>query len=117
MTEVGTHKVFENDLTIVWELELEPGEQLPLHTHYLDYFFYVISGSIIEVMDAEGNLTHSLNLKDKETLSLKVEGEHIIPVGIDVPQILATHSARNAGEKRYREILIEFKRGNTPAEN
>ena len=109
MTEVGTRKVFENDSIIVWEFELEPGEQIPLHTHYLDYLFYVISGSTLEVTDADGNLTHSLNLKDKETLSLKVEGEQIIPVGVNVPPILATHSARNAGKNRYREILIEFK--------
>ena len=32
MAEVGTRKVFENDQIIVWELELEPNQILPLHT-------------------------------------------------------------------------------------
>ncbi len=50
MPEVGTRKVFENDQIIVWELELKPGERLPLHTHRLNYIFYVISGSTIEVI-------------------------------------------------------------------
>ena len=109
MAEVGTRKVFENDQIIIWELELSPGEQLPLHTHRLDYIFYVISGSTIEVMDANGNVTHTLQPKDRETLSLRVEGEQLILVSSDLTPIPATHSARNAGENYYREILIETK--------
>ncbi len=109
MAEVGTRKVFENDKIIVWELELEQGERLPLHTHSLDYLVYVISGSTIEVIDADGNLTHTLQPKDRETLSLRVEGEQLILVGSDLTPIPATHSARNAGENYYREILIETK--------
>ena len=109
MAEVGTRKIFENDKIIVWELELSPGEQLPLHTHHLDYLFYVISGSTIEVIDADGNLTHILQPKDRDTLSLRVEGEQLILEGSDMTPIPATHSARNAGKNYYREILIETK--------
>ena len=109
MAEVGTRKVFENDRIIVWELELEPGEILPLHTHRLNYIFYVISGSTIEVRDADGNLTHTLQPKERETLELRVEGEQLILVGSDLTPIPATHSACNAGENYYREILIETK--------
>ena len=109
MTEVGTRKVFENDQIIVWELELEPGEKLPLHTHRLNYIFYVISGSTIEVTDAQGNLTHTLQPKEREILELRVEGEQLFLVGSDLTPIPATHSARNTGENYYREILIETK--------
>lgn len=41
MAGVGTKKVYENDRVVVWELELDPGEKIPLHTHVLDYMFYV----------------------------------------------------------------------------
>ena len=109
MAGVGTRKVFENDKIIVWELELKPGQQLPRHTHRLDYLFYVISGSTIEVIDADGHLTHTLQPKDRETLSLQVKGEQLILVGSDLTPIPATHSARNAGSNYYREILIETK--------
>ncbi len=84
MAEVGTRKVFENDQIIVWELELEPSERLPLHTHSRDYFVYVIRGSTIEVFDADGNLTHTLHPQDRETLSLQVEGKQLILVGSDL---------------------------------
>ncbi len=109
MTEVGTQKIFENEKIIVWELELSPGEELPLHTHRLDYLFYVISGSTIEVIDAEGNITHRLEAKDRQTFYLRVELEQLILQGSDLSPIPATHSARNAGENYYREILIETK--------
>ena len=109
MAEVGTHKIFENDRTIVWELELKPGEMLPLHTHRLNYIFYVISSSTLEVIDAEGQLTHTLQPKERETLELRVEGEQLILVGSDLAPIPTTHSVRNAGENYYREILIETK--------
>ena len=40
--EVGTHKVFEDDSVVIWEMRLEPGESSKLHTHVLPYVFYVL---------------------------------------------------------------------------
>jgi len=45
MTGVGSKIVFEDEKVKVWEFNLEPGEKTPLHTHELDYVFYVIDGA------------------------------------------------------------------------
>jgi hypothetical protein len=37
--KIGTNLVFENEKVKVWELFLEPGQQLELHHHQLEYIF------------------------------------------------------------------------------
>lgn len=39
MAGVGSNVVWENDKIKVWEFNLEPGEQTPVHRHELDYIF------------------------------------------------------------------------------
>lgn len=108
MAGVGTKKVYENDRVIVWELELDPGEKIPLHTHELDYLFYVYVGGTIEVFDESGAPAGMLYPKAGDVLSFKVVGDMLHPEGGGDP-VPATHSACNAGNERYREVLVEMK--------
>lgn len=108
MAGVGTKKVYENDRIIVWELELDPGETIPVHTHTLDYVFYVYAGGTIEVFDETGAPAGTLYPKAGQVLGFRVDGEQLHPESGGAP-VPATHSARNAGNERYREVLIETK--------
>ena len=107
MADVGTQKVFENDKVNIWEFLLEPGELVERHTHRFDYLFYVIEGGALEVSSAEGS--NVINLSSGETLVFRLEGDQLFPVGTEGAPVPATHSARNVGTTRYREILVEMK--------
>lgn len=93
MADVGTKLVLENERVKVWEFTLAPGETFPEHTHDLDYFFYVIEGSTLEVTRRDR----------KDTVSLEAGGVYFRVKG-------DTHSATNAGPTRYHEVLVELKR-------
>jgi predicted metal-dependent enzyme (double-stranded beta helix superfamily) len=109
MSGVGSNVVFEDEKIKVWELNLEPGEQTAVHTHEMDYVFYVINGTTLEVFDADNNLVEPLELNDGDVLPLRLEGDELVAVGNESERVPATHSVRNAGEKTYREIIIEKK--------
>ena len=106
MSDIATKKIFENDKNAVWEMVLQPGESTGVHTHSHDYVFYVLEGSVGEVEDKEGNSLGKLELKAGETMFFRLEGDEFVAGDLRVP---ATHSARNVGETRYREILVEIK--------
>ena len=60
MADVGLEKVFENDKVIVWNFELAPGEETPVHTHEHSYMWYAISGAPLQVTDEnEKGLGHN----------------------------------------------------------
>jgi mannose-6-phosphate isomerase-like protein (cupin superfamily) len=109
MTGVGTNVVFENDKIKVWEFNLEPGEQTPVHTHDLDYIFYVINGTTLEVFDADNKYLSKFEVADGDVVPLRMEGDELVVIGNESQRIPATHSARNGGPNRYREILVETK--------
>ena len=109
MAGVGSNVVFEDDKIKVWEFSLEPGEQTPVHTHELEYIFYVINGTTLEVFDAENNPLQPLELNDGDVVPLRLEGDELVVIGDESVRVPATHSARNAGPTLYREILIEKK--------
>jgi len=108
-SNVGTSKLFENDDIILWEFALEPGEQTSCHTHVHDYVFHVIEGSRLEVFGEDGALLAAFDAPTGGVFPLNLEGDKLVsPLG--GPPAPATHSARNAGTTRYRELLIETKR-------
>ena len=109
MAGVGSKVVFEDDKVKVWEFDLAPGEQTPVHTHELEYVFYVIDGSTLEVFDADGKFVMPLEFADGDVLPLRLDGDELVVVGNGALRVPATHSARNAGNSVYREILIEKK--------
>ena len=109
MAGVGSNVVFEDEKIKVWEFNLEPGEQTPVHTHEMDYIFYVIDGTTLEVFDADNEYLGPLEVASGEVVALRLEGDELVMRGDDSKRVPATHSAKNGGPNRYREILIETK--------
>ena len=109
MAGVGSDVVFEDEKIKVWEFHLAPGERTPVHTHELEYVFYVLSGSTLEVFDADDKFLTSLDFADGDVLPLRLENGELIVVGDEATRLPATHWARNAGTTPYREVLIEKK--------
>lgn len=109
MAGVGSKVVFENDKIKVWEFSLEPGERTPVHTHQMDYVFYVIDGATLDVFDADGNELGPLKVASGDVVALRLDGDELVIIGDESRRVPATHSARNGGPDRYREILIETK--------
>lgn len=109
MVGVGSNVVWENDKIKVWEFNPEPGEQTAVHRHELDYIFYVIDGTTLEVFDADNKFLSTLDVKDGDVVPLRLEGDELVVIGDATKRVPATHSARNAGPNRYREILVETK--------
>lgn len=110
MTDVGTNKVFENDELVLWEFFLEPGEQTPDHTHALDFVSYVIDGSTLQVRGPGGVEIANVDVPTGDVIAFRVEDQDLVSSGGAEIRIPATHSARNVGESRYREVFVEFKR-------
>lgn len=111
MAGVGTEKVFENDKVIVWNFELAPGEETPLHTHEHSYMWYAISGAPLQVLDENEKDLGTMEVPTGAIVSLKLDNGELEVLsepgrGTRVP---ARHKARNAGSTPYREVLIEYK--------
>lgn len=107
---VGSRKLYEDDSLILWEFELAPGEKTPVHTHTLDYFFHVVDGTLLEVFDANDQPLGAIEAPSGETFSFRVENGELVSNDQRGLRINATHSARNGGTTRYREVLVEKKR-------
>jgi hypothetical protein len=106
VAEIATKKLFENEKIVLWEMVLEPGESSGLHTHSHSYLFNVIEGSTCEVMDKDGNSCGSLQMEPGFTLFFQRQGQELVAGDFRIP---LTHSARNLGTTRFREILVETK--------
>jgi hypothetical protein len=106
MAEVATTKLFEDEKIIVWEMILAPGESSGVHTHFRDYVVHILEGSDIEVCDGKGQLLFSRSFPAGTTVAPRIEGKELVDGEFRVP---ATHSAKNVGTSRFREILIETK--------
>lgn len=109
MAGVGTTKVFENDKIIVWEFVLEAGDETPLHTHEHDYVFYVLDGAPLQVFAADGSDLGTLDASSGSVFALAMDGDDLVSVDGRGHRVPATHKARNVGNTRYREILVESK--------
>ncbi len=109
MGDVGTKKVFENDRIIVWEMLLEPGERTACHTHRHDYVFYILEGSTLEAFDEHDKFLYSFECKVGDAFAFKCENGWLVSTDDKELRAPVTHSARNAGTTRFREILIETK--------
>ncbi len=106
MSDIATRKLFEDNKIAMWEMVLEPGESTGMHTHSSDYVVHVIEGSTVEAADKDGNLLGSHEIKTGVTMFLRLEGQELVAGDLRFP---ATHSARNVGSTRYREIMVETK--------
>lgn len=91
---VGTRVVFENERVRVWEIELQPGETLPMHFHELDYVVVALSDSPTAVEWEDGR---------RETNDRHTVGE------ITWRSAPHAHALTNVGTAPYRNRLIELK--------
>lgn len=103
----GLTKLLENDQLIVWELVLEPGERTGEHRHHMDYLIHVIEGATLRATDANDNVS-DVPLQDGDTFHFRVEGDLARAGELATT---AVHDAENLGPGRYREIMVEMKRG------
>lgn len=69
----------------------------------------MIDGTTLEVFDVDGNPLEPLQLEEGDLIPLRIEGDELVAIGNESLRVPVTHSARNAGPNRYREILIEKK--------
>ena len=92
---VAQRIVFENDRVRVWEIALEPGEELAVHTHRSNYLIVTIESSEMEVREHTGELRQS-----------RTGAGDVSWTDVGAGQ---THSLRNVGTTRFRNRVIELK--------
>jgi len=95
---VADRVLFEDEHLRIWELTLLPGQATALHHHPLDYYLVILSGDRVAGIPPKGEGDPYVGLIPPEGNTVRV------PKG-------STEWAWNVGEKTYREILIERKRG------
>jgi hypothetical protein len=89
----------ENDRVKIWEMDLAPGEESAIHEHTMDYILVLLEGDRIAGVP-EPDSAGPYN----EYIEAEVEPGNYYYIekgGIE--------TARNIGQKRYREIAIELK--------
>ncbi len=109
MGEVGSFIVFENEKVIIWEMVLEPGQQTTCHIHMHDYIFYVLEGSTLEVFDKQNDFLFAFESNTGDAFAFTCRDGQLFSSDGKGIQVTATHSARNGGTTRYRELLVETK--------
>jgi hypothetical protein len=96
---VANRILFENDRVRIWEMDLAPGESSDVHEHALDYILVQVAGDRIA-----GIPEPDTNGPYRDYIEADVFPGNAIYVekgGIE--------TAKNVGERRYHEILIELK--------
>jgi quercetin dioxygenase-like cupin family protein len=89
----GTRVLFDNDQVCVWEIELAPGETLPMHYHDLDYVVISLTGGRTTVQWEDG----------------RRETNESAPGQITWRTAPHAHALTNEGESLYRNRMIELK--------
>jgi hypothetical protein len=95
--DVGTAVLFENERVKVWEMDLQPGQESDLHRHDRDYILVIVEGGRIAGVPPEG--VDSEHYKESD----------VHPGKVYYQRSGGTETARNVGDQRYYEILIELK--------
>jgi hypothetical protein len=91
---IGTEMVFEDDRVRIWRIDLEPGEEVGWHTHYLDYTTVVLEGDLVERPNADGSVDR-IAVKPGQLMR-----------SYDGP---LRHALRNVGTKAFRNVIVEIK--------
>ncbi|TMC90881.1 MAG: cupin [Chloroflexi bacterium] len=90
---VGSRILFENDLVRVWEISLEPGDHLPLHSHALPNLVVTIEATHVRVVEHDGQTYDPTDAPGDVTFR-------------EAGQI---HELQNISPSRYVNRLIEIK--------
>ena len=98
MGPVASKLVFENDAVKVWEADVGPGEDFPLHEHHYDYVLFTTGAALLEVRDYG---------RQPSTVPVASHAAIFIPAG-------GIESYANVGQTRFTEVLVEIKRPRRP---
>jgi quercetin dioxygenase-like cupin family protein len=90
----GTRILFENDQVRVWEIELAPGETLPMHHHDLDYVVVTLTKGQTTVEWEDG----------------RTETREQRPGALTWREAPHAHKLTNTGTTVYRNRMIELKK-------
>ena len=96
---IATRVLLENDWVKIWEMDPAPREESDIHEHTMDYILVVLEGDRIAGVPQEDSTGLYIEYVEVDV----TPGDHfyIEKGGIE--------TARNIGQKRYREIAIELK--------
>jgi len=89
----GTRVLLENEQVRVWEIELQPGETLPMHFHDLDYVVINLTGGKTTVEWEDGR--RETNESQPGNITWRVAPH--------------AHALTNEGTGLYRNRMIELK--------
>src|SRR5206468_10607678 len=95
---VGTRLLLENERVRIWEMDLAPGARSDTHRHDVDYVLVQLEGDRIAAMpepDTAGTFRDYL------------EGD-VVPGKVHYIRRGGIETAINAGQRRYREVLVEL---------
>jgi hypothetical protein len=96
---VASKLVLENDHVKIWEADVGPGENFPLHHHSYDYVLFTTgTPALLELRDYG---------RPPSTVPVPAHAAIFIPAG-------GTESYSNVGQTRFTEVLIEVKRPRRP---
>jgi len=92
---VASKLLLENDHVKIWQADVGPGEDFPLHHHAYDYVLFTTGDpAMLELRDYG---------RPPSTVSVPPHAAIFIPAG-------GTESYSNVGKTRFTEVLIEVKR-------
>jgi predicted metal-dependent enzyme (double-stranded beta helix superfamily) len=98
--DVATTKLFENDRVRVWAMDLDPGQSSDVHEHTMDYLLIQLDGDkIAGVFEADTKGPYPPGI---------VEGD-VAPGNVIYIERGGIETAKNTGQRPYREILVELK--------
>jgi beta-alanine degradation protein BauB len=96
---VASKLLLENDHIKIWEADVGPGEDFPLHHHAYDYVLFTTGDpALLELRDYG---------RPPSTVPVPAHAAIFIPAG-------GTESYSNVGKTRFTEVLIEVKRPRRP---
>lgn len=96
--EIGTRVLFENDDVKIWDLQLQPGENLGMHRHTNDYLLIFVGESRLRGLNEDGTVRFEQDMHDGDVF------HRVLPDGVDV------HDAVNAGDTPSRNFIVELKK-------
>lgn len=96
---VASKLLLENDQVKIWQADVGPGEDFPLHHHAYDYVLFTTGDpAVLELRDYG---------RPPSTVVVPPHAAIFIPAG-------GTESYSNVGKTRFTEVLIEVKRPRRP---
>jgi len=96
---VASKLLLENEDVKIWEADVGPGEDFPLHHHAYDYVLFTTGvPAVLELRDYG---------RPPSTVAVPAHAAIFIPSG-------GTESYSNVGKTRFTEVLVEIKRPRRP---